>query len=335
MTARPAPPAPPISPAAPAANPTASTLTILTDQPIRTWFGVGGGAKRLARPSNTAELAAALAIDPEALVLGDGANLLVADGGADRLVLSLTEGEFAGVTYSAMDQRGYVTVRAGAGVGLFRLINETVSRGLAGLEVLAGIPASVGGAVAMNAGGKYGATGDHLSAVTIMDRAGNGATLKRSQVEFTYRHCSLTRPRPGQHAGAIITHAEFRLRQSDPGAVKAKFNEVNAYKKSTQPSMAERSAGCCFKNPTLIEGLRDVGTAGTRVSAGLLIDRAGCKGLSRGQAVVSDQHANFLIAKPGCTAADVLELMRAVRDAVRSRFGIVLEPEVVIWGATL
>ena len=309
------------------------SLEILTDQPLPTWFGVGGRAKRLARPTTLEQLAECVRIDPNLRVLGDGANLLVADEGVEELVVSLNSGVFAEFSIGLADARGYATVSAGAGVHLFKLINATVEAGLTGLENLAGIPASVGGAVVMNAGGKYGSTGDYVSAVQVVDRVGPHAaterTIKRSQIEFTYRHCSLTAP-----PGLIVTRAEFRLRRADAAAVKAKLKEVTEYKKTTQP-MNANSAGCCFKNPTLAADLPGIGTTGTRVSAGMLIDKAGCKGLKRGGAMVSEQHANFVVAAPppGCRAADVIEVMRECRVRVKAKFGVEIEPEVVIWGA--
>ncbi|MFN0012347.1 MAG: UDP-N-acetylmuramate dehydrogenase [Phycisphaerales bacterium] len=310
--------------------PSATTLEILTDQPIPTWFGIGGRAKRFARPQTVEQLAECLRSDPNLRVLGEGANLLVADAGVQELVVSLAEGQFGQFTIGLADQRGYATVAAGAGVHLFKLINATVDAGLTGLENLAGIPASVGGAVMMNAGGKFGSTGDYVSVVHLMDRAGQAHTLKRNQIDFNYRHCALA----ARAGGAIITSVEFRLRRADAAAVRAKLKEATEYKKTTQP-LSANSAGCCFKNPTLMRDVPGIGTTGTRVSAGMLIDKAGCKGLSRGGAKVSDQHANFVVAGPACTAHDVLEVMREARRCVQDKFGITIEPEVVIWGASL
>lgn len=317
----------------PPSSAVATPPEILSDQPIPTWFGIGGRARRFAKPRTIDELRACLDLDPGLRILGDGANLLVADAGVPELVVSLAEGDFATFAIGPTDQKGYAIVRAGAGVHLFKLINACVDAGLAGLENLAGIPASVGGAAVMNAGGKYGSTGDYVSAVEVLSRPAPGApsehkTLKRNQVEFSYRFCSLTRQQ------CIVTHVHFRLRAADPVALKAKLAEVTAYKKFTQPLNAN-SAGCCFKNPTLTDHIPDIGTPGTRVSAGMLIDRAGCKGLRVGNAAVSDQHANFIVASPGCTAADVIELMRQVRARVDVAFGLTLEPEVVLWGAGL
>ncbi|MBL8759242.1 MAG: UDP-N-acetylmuramate dehydrogenase [Phycisphaerae bacterium] len=313
--------------------PVAVTPEILLDHPIPTWFGIGGRARRLAKPRTLDELRACLDLDPGLRILGDGANLLVADAGVPELVVSLAEGDFGQFSIGQPDQKGYAIVRAGAGVHLFKLINACVDAGLAGLENLAGIPARVGGAIVMNAGGKYGSTGDYVSAVEVLTRPTSGAppelkTLKRNQIEFSYRFCALTCQQ------SIVTHVHFRLRTADPAALRAKLAEVTAYKKSTQP-LSANSAGCCFKNPTLTDHVPDIGTPGTRVSAGLLIDRAGCKGLKVGGASVSDQHANFIVAAPGCTAADIIELMRQVRARVDLAFGLTLEPEVVLWGASL
>ncbi len=267
-------------------------------------------------------------LDPNLRILGDGANLLVADSGVNELVVSLSEGEFGQHQIGPLDQKGYANVTAGAGVHLFKLINATVEGGLTGLENLAGIPACAGGATMMNAGGKYGSTGDYIAAVNLLTRSGETKTLKRNQIEFIYRHCSLSRQ------NVLITSVDFRLKRADLAVVKNKLKEVTEYKKTTQP-MNAHSAGCCFKNPTLMDDLKDLGTTGTRVSAGMLIDRAGGKGMKVGGATVSDQHANFIVASPGCKAADVLELMRQVRGKVQAAFGVTLEPEVVIWGATL
>ena len=308
-----------------------ATVDILTDQPIPTWFGIGGRAKRLARPATPDQLADCLRLDPNLRVLGDGANLLVADEGVDELVVSLSTGVFAEFTIGPVDARGYATVSAGAGVHLFKLINATVEAGLTGLENLAGIPASVGGALVMNAGGKYGSTGDYVGSVQTIGRDGERRTVKRNQIDFNYRHCSLARER------AIVTGVDFRLRRADANAVKAKLKEVTEYKKTTQP-MNANSAGCCFKNPTLAADLPGIGTTGTRVSAGMLIDKAGCKGLCRGGATVSEQHANFVVAGRGpggepCRAADVIAVMRECRERVKAKFGVEIEPEVVVWGA--
>ncbi len=129
----------------------AMTETPIAPAPIPTWFGVGGGAERFARPQTAAQLARLLRDNPGMRILGDGANLLVDDDGVPELVVSLKQGEFAAVDWSADG-----LVRAGAGADLPRLVTESVRRGLRGLEGLGGVPASVGGAAIMNAGGAFG-----------------------------------------------------------------------------------------------------------------------------------------------------------------------------------
>lgn len=293
-------------------------LVIQEDASILTWFGIGGAADRLAQPLSTDQLRQCLEIDPNLRVLGDGANLLVNDLGVSELVVKLNHGSF---TQSSID-RATGTVRVGAGVNLPRLVLDTVREGLGGLEGLGGIPATVGGALVMNAGGAYGQIGDCVARVFVMDRAGHEQTIEAQDIAFGYRQSGLNE--------FIVTGAELVLEPGDPAALRERLKEVMAYKKSSQP-MAEKSAGCCFKNPTLAGAIEDAGEAGQRVSAGLLIDRAGCKGMEIGGARVSDRHGNFIVTTQAATAKDVIELMDSVQKRVVERFGVELESEVVVW----
>ena len=308
-----------------------SLLTILENQPIRTWFGVGGKAKRMAIPRSLAELRACLKLDPAAKILGDGANLLVCDRGVNELVIALSDlnkGELAAFEIGSVRPDGFATVQAGAAAHLFKLINVTTDLGLSGLENLAGIPACIGGATVMNAGGKFGSFGDYVVSVEAMDRAGEMHTLPYAECKFNYRHSHFC------DADLIITAVTLRLVGDDIATVKKKLKLVTDYKRSTQP-MAASSAGCAFKNPTLITAIAGVADAGQRISAGMLIDKAGCKGLRLGTAQVSEQHGNFITADKGGSADDVLAIMRLVRRRVAEMFSVTLEPEVVVWGATL
>lgn len=289
---------------------------------LDTWYRVGGGADVLARPENAEQLARCVEIGEPIRIIGDGANLLVADAGVGGLVISLQQGDF--VRTSLDDQTG--RVRVGAGAALPRLINTCVSHGLAGIEGIAGIPATIGGALRMNAGGSFGAIADAVRTVTVIDRDGRERVLAADEIGFGYRTSDL--------AGRIVVGAELALTPSDPVALKARLKEVMAYKTGSQP-MNARSAGCAFRNPTLehplaIDGER-VGDAGSRVSAGLLIDRAGCKGHRVGGAFVSDRHANFIATEGEATASDVIAVMDAVAARVLDRFGVALEREVVVW----
>jgi UDP-N-acetylmuramate dehydrogenase len=222
-----------------------------------------------------------------------------------------------------------------AGANLPKLITEAVRRGLGGVEGLGGIPASIGGATMMNAGGTFGQIGDVVQRVHGVTRGGRPISMDRSQIDFQYRNSGLQ--------GMVITSVELRLIPGDKEALRAKLKDVMEYKKRTQP-MAAHSAGCCFKNPTveveraLREGWLKPGSengvnprASCRVSAGMLIDRAGCKGTKLGGAEVSDWHANFFVVHEGARARDVIELMEQVTRRVRDTFGVGLEPEVAVW----
>lgn len=308
---------------------TIDKLAILTNHPIRTWFNCGGTADRFARPATIAELQHAVEIDPNLRVLGDGANLLVADEGVRELVVELNIGEFVDTQINA--EAGIIS--AGAGVNLPKLIHKAIAGGLTGLENLGGIPASIGGACVMNAGGAFGQFGDYLHAVHAVTRRGEHIVLSRDECRFDYRHTTFG-PASSPHRDLIIARVDLKLAHGDAAAARAKLLEVMDYKKRTQP-MAADSAGCTFKNPTLTTNIEGIGTAGQRVSAGMLIDRAGAKGLRIGGAEVSQQHGNFFITHPGCTATDLLALMRLVRTRVHERFGVEIQPEVAIWGATL
>lgn len=299
-------------------------IPIQHNAPIPTWFGVGGGADALATPRTQTELLACLEIDPDCRILGDGANLLVHDAGVGGLVVSLAQGDFVSVgpLPGAAPDANTVLWRVGAGVNLPKLILETVRAGLAGLEGLGGVPASVGGALVMNAGGAFGEIAPVVRRVHALTRDGQSLTLERDQIAFGYRHSGLD--------GLILTACDLQFRRADPAALRGRLKEVMAYKKSTQP-MGDASAGCCFKNPTLDRPVEGIGDAGQRVGAGLLIDRAGCKGLEIGGASVSQRHANFFPVRRGARAADVIALMEQVQRRVLDRFGVRLEREVVLW----
>lgn len=297
------------------------------DAPLgpRTWFGVGGRADALVHPRSEEDLATLTARchrDGIPLrVLGEGANLLVADEGVSGVVVRLDAPCFR---ERRLNARGAVEgMRLMGGADLARCVLETTRSGFAGLGGLAGIPASIGGAVRMNAGGAFGAIGDRLHAVACLDRRGEVVVAPASSLNLGYRHCEL----PGE----IVLWASFLLEEGDPVRLREEVAEVFAYKRSTQP-LTEHSAGCMFRNPGADEVPEEVrATFGGTPSAGGLVDRAGLKGLSRGGASISEQHANFVVVKPGATADDILALSDIVADRVADRFGVRLEREVVVW----
>lgn len=294
-------------------------VDVSLDAPIgsMTWYGVGGRADVLLRPRTVDALATLVKRchrSGEPLrVVGRGANLLVADEGVGGVVVRLDAPAFRRVEFEAAPDG--TLLRAMAGADLAKTLNDATRRGLAGLQHLAGIPSTVGGAVRMNAGGRYGNTADTLREVTVVTREGDVVTRPRESIEFGYRTTSLDDP--------IILEAVFRLTPEDPVALRAKVMEIFNYKKSTQP-LAEHSAGCAFKNPW------DPSTE-RRVSAGQLIDRAGLKGTRVGGAYVSERHANFIAAEAGAKADHVIELLEIVRRRVFEETGLSLENEVVVW----
>ena len=161
----------------------------------------------------------------------------------------------------------------------------------------------------MNAGGKFGSIGSVVSRVTVMDDDGNISDRTRDDLIFDYRACNIT--------ARFILRATLELDEDDPHRIMDRTKEIWMFKRNTQP-LNTPNAGCIFRNPP-------------GQSAGALIDRAGLKGFRVGGAEVSTKHANFIVARENCQTADVLQLMKTVRDTVLDRFGIVLEPEVLLW----
>lgn len=147
-------------------------------------------------------------------------------------------------------------------------------------------------------------------------------TLEREDIAFGYRTSGLE--------GLIVTAAELALRPGDPDAARAELKKIMRHKSDSQPLKAA-TCGCVFRNPTLADDLDGVGVAGDRVSAGLLIDRAGGKGLAAGGCRVSQRHANFVETAADASTADVLRLIDRVRTLVRGRFGVGLQTELVVW----
>ncbi|MDX1564639.1 MAG: UDP-N-acetylmuramate dehydrogenase [Phycisphaeraceae bacterium] len=286
-----------------------------TDAPIgrRTWYGIGGKAGICAHPRNIEQLTAlgrwAHHQNVPLRVLGKGANLLVASAEVDGIVLMLDAPPFRSIE---IDQ-DLCTVTCGGGAPLEQTITTAVRAGLEGLEHLAGIPATIGGALRMNAGGAFGEIGPAVLSITAMGPNGEMEPWTRDDYEYAYRKTNLT-----DH---IVAEAVFALKKTEtPEALRAELKRVMKFKKDSQP-MADDSAGCAFKNPI---GRSDK-------PAGRLIDEAGLKGFRIGGAEVSNIHANFIVLHEGAKATNVLALMNHVQQAVREKHGVELEREVVVW----
>jgi UDP-N-acetylmuramate dehydrogenase len=235
-------------------------------------------------------------------VLGGGSNVLCSDHGVRGAVLHLGD-------HNRM-VRDQNRITAGAGVTLASLMRSTKELGLAGLEKLTGIPAHVGGAVAMNAGTRDGETFEYLTSLTLLDPSGELVVWSKKDMKPRYRDGGLD--------GRIVLHATWELHEDDPNAIFQRFSESLKRRNATQP-VSQRSVGCVFKNPP--------GDA-----AGRLIEASGCKTLRNGGIEVSGLHANYFINTGSGTCAQFVELIDEVRKRVQSQFGVYLEPEVKFWG---
>jgi UDP-N-acetylmuramate dehydrogenase len=268
---------------------------------------IGGPAQYFIEPTTPEELAEALRRcrenDVPVRVLGGGANLLIDDSGVRGAVIHLSGENFRSVVFT---DKG---VRAGAAADLHRMVLRSVREGMSGMECLAGIPGSVGGAVRMNAGGAFGDLGNIVESVQLMDADGVAFSRLRGELVFGYRHTNIS--------SKVILGAEFRLVEDDPRRILNQVKQIWIYKKNTQP-LGVRSAGCIFKNPR-------------GMSAGALIDKAALKGRRVGGAQVSGKHANFILADPGAHASDVLKLINIIREEVYKRWEVYLELEIEIW----
>ena len=294
-------------------------VDVAFDAPIgvESWFCTGGTADLLLRPADARTLAEVVRRCRRSSlplrIMGEGANLLVDDDGVDGVVVRLDRDSFNAVERNADGRLDLV--RIGAGADLSRTLMDLARSGLSGLETLMGIPASVGGAIRMNAGGAFGAIGDAVHAVCTLDAEGTERIYPAEELRFEYRRTNIVDP--------IVLWAVFRVEQVDPIALRSRIREIAAYKKSTQP-LGDKSAGCMFKNPIDPD-------SGERISAGRVIDEAGLKGHRIRSAEVSPRHANFLTVDRGGRARDVIALGDDVARRVRDLRGIELEREVVIW----
>jgi UDP-N-acetylmuramate dehydrogenase len=282
---------------------------VTEDAPLAplTWYKIGGPAKYLIQPRSVEELqeASRRCVENEIpiYVLGLGANLLVGDQGVNGAVFRLDQ-EF----WRRMKITG-TSLEVGAGADMQKLLLRTVRAGLAGIECLAGIPGTIGGGIRMNAGGKFGDIGAVVTKVQVMDFNGELFERTKDDLVFDYRSTNIS--------ATFILSTTLELEQEDPEKIMRKTKEIWMFKRNTQP-LNTKNCGCIFKNP---RGL----------SAGALIDQAGLKGFRVGGAEVSDKHANFIIAHPGCKADDVMKLVKIIREKVWDKNQLHLESEVQIW----
>lgn len=283
-------------------------------EPMRnhTSLRIGGPADVFTIPQSIVSIRDITAILKERHIpfspLGGGTNILVKDGGIEGVVISFKS--FKRIEVIREDDK-YVDLSVEAGTPLQGLVNFSKWNGYSGIEGLAGIPGSVGGAVCGNAGSFGYEIKDVLVSVAVMDAEGKLNIRRAKDFGFGYRKSNISQ-------NEMILSADIRLLKGKKEDVSATIEYFLKEKRKRQPISAP-SAGCVFKNP---DGL----------SAGRLIDEAGCKGMRIGDIEVSNLHANFFINKGEAKASDFIRLMEKVALRVKEKFGIVLEPEIRIIG---
>jgi len=270
-----------------------------------TTFGIGGTADYFCQAKTTKEIAGAIKWAGEHhlpyFILGGGSNILIGDKGFRGLIVKCQ--------MSNVKCQGSKII-AGAGLPLANLLQFSVNHSLSGLEFLTGVPGTVGGAVVGNAGTKKGAIAQAIEKVTVLREDGLIYNLNNKECRFDYRSSRFKKSKE------IILEAVFRLRKEKPALIRKKIDSVLKERKN-QPS--GKSGGCIFRNSRLH-------------SAGFLIDRAGLKGTRIGDAVVSKKHANWIINRGDSKAADVVKLIRLIKEKVKKKFDIQLKEEICLVG---
>jgi len=270
-----------------------------------TWFRVGGPAQALFSPADEEDLAyllGALPPDVPVTTIGLGSNLIVRDGGIAGVVVRL-----GGRAFNAIEIVDGCHVFAGAAAPDQFVAKAAATAGVDGLAFLRGVPGSVGGALRMNAGAHGGEVKDVLVEARGVDRSGAAHVFANADMGFSYRHSTVA-------DDVIFTRASLRGRPGEPAAIAAEMERITRAREESQP-IRERTGGSTFKNPRGEKAWR-------------LIDEAGCRGLTIGDAQVSPMHCNFLINRGRATAADIEALGEEVRRRVRETSGVELEWEI-------
>jgi UDP-N-acetylmuramate dehydrogenase len=285
-----------------------------------TTFRVGGPAESLYEAKNADDLRRVIAFlngeEIPYLVVGSGSNLLVKDEGLEGMVI-LLRGPLAGMAQEKTDPsvsnlRAHdMTVHAGAGLPIVDLLIHCRDSGYGGLEFLAGIPGTVGGAVAMNAGAFGKEIGDWVKEINVITAGGEIVARNRSQLKFSYRALHMEKK-------SVIIGAYLKVNIEDVKTVAKKITGYLKRRKKNQP-IEYPSAGSVFKNPP-------------NDFAGRLIEHVGLKGKKVGGAMISEKHANYIVNTGDATGKDILELVSLTQDKVREETGVKLEPEIKVVG---
>ena len=268
------------------------------------WFKSGGAAEWLFEPADRDDLTAFLAdLDPATpvMALGLGSNMIVRDGGVPGVTVRL------GKAFATVERIDAVTLNCGGGASGILVSSSARDAGIAGVEFLRSIPGTVGGFVCMN-GGAYGReTGDILVECEVVLRSGEVVTLPAEALGYTYRHSNLP-------DGAIVVSATLRGEPGDSQAIQAEMDRIAQSREASQP-LRSKTGGSTFKNPP-----------GHKAWA--LVDAAGCRGLTIGDAQVSEKHCNFLLNLGNASSSDIEQLGEEVRRRVQDQTNITLEWEI-------
>jgi UDP-N-acetylmuramate dehydrogenase len=273
------------------------------------WFRAGGAADILFRPADIEDLCEFVATKPAELpvtLIGVGSNLLIRDGGIAGVVIRLP------AAFGRVDKLNDTQLRAGAAALDAAVARAAADAGIAGLEFLRGIPGTIGGALAMNAGCYGSEMKDVFVEARAVDSRGKLIRVDAADMGFTYRH---SKPK-----GLIYVDVVLQGKPDQPEAIRARMEVFMAQREATQP-VRSKTGGSTFTNPP-------------GQKAWQLIDKAGCRGLARGAAQVSEKHCNFLINTGDATAADIEALGEDVRARVKAKFGVDLEWEIKRIGRT-
>ena len=288
-----------------------NNINIKQNEPMAayTTLGVGGPADYFIGAYNTEALSKIIKLANTNsipwMIIGDGSNLLVSDKGIRGCVIHL-EGDFESISINGN------TLKCGSSAKVSKIADEAARQSLSGLEGVGTVPGSVGGAVVMNAGTHRGYIDEVITKVCVIDSEGESKELSKRDCGFAYRESKFQNDK-----SLIITFVEMLLKQGDGKLIANHLAEVRKHRQETQPQ--GKSAGCFFKNPE-------------NNSAGRLIEKAGCKGMKFGGAVVSDIHCNFIMNSGNASAADLWHLSQTVKQKVLDSSGIELEYEVRLIG---
>ncbi len=275
------------------------------------WFKSGGAAEWLFEPADVDDLGDFLSrLDPTTPVmgLGLGSNMIVRDGGVPGVVIRL------GKPFAKVERLDATTLRCGGGTSGILVSSTARDAGIGGVEFLRSIPGTVGGFVRMN-GGAYGReVKDVLIEAEVVLRSGARRTLRVADLGYSYRHSELPE-------GAIVVSATFRGHAAEPAAIGVEMDRIAAEREASQP-LRSKTGGSTFKNPP-------------GHKAWQLVDQAGCRGMTRGDAQVSEKHCNFLLNLGAASSADIEALGEEVRDKVKAKSGVTLEWEIQRVGVPL